>query len=107
MRRAARTDANHREIVEALRAAGASVTDTSAVGDGFPDLVVSYRNVWHLAEVKDGQKSPSRRKLTPEQEIWHAQQRAKVHIVTSPHEALVAIGAITPAGDRWALDHIS
>lgn len=107
MRRAARTDANHREVVEALRAAGAAVTDTSAVGGGFPDLVATFRNAVYLVEVKDGEKSPSRRKLTPEQEAWHAQQRAKVHIVTSPHEALVAIGAITPAGDRWALDNIS
>lgn len=107
MRRAARTDRNHREIIEALRAAGAAVTDTSAVGGGYPDLTVSYRRAWYLIEVKDGEKSPSRRKLTKAQQDWHAQQQAAVHVVKDAHEALVAIGAVTPAGDRWALDNIS
>ena len=107
MRRAARTDRNHREIIEALRAAGAAVTDTSAVGGGFPDLTVSYRRAWYLIEVKDGQKSPSRRKLTGDQQTWHGQQHATVHVVLTAHEALVAIGAVTPAGDRWVLDNIS
>lgn len=43
MRRAARTDANQVEIVSALRAIGCSVSDTSGVGGGFPDLAVGFR----------------------------------------------------------------
>ncbi len=36
-RRAARTDANHSEIIRGLRAAGYVVADTSALGMGFVD----------------------------------------------------------------------
>ena len=69
MRRAARTDANHATIRDALRSVGCSVADTSAVGQGFPDLVIGFRGATMLIEVKDGSKAPSRRKLTPEQEL--------------------------------------
>lgn len=76
MRRAARTDRNHTEVMAALRKVGAQVTDTSAVGHGFPDLVASFRGKWHLIEVKDGNKPPSRRKLTTDQVTWHHAQQA-------------------------------
>lgn len=39
-RRAAKVDASHAEVRDGLRALGWSVLDTSAVGGGFPDLVV-------------------------------------------------------------------
>ena len=67
MRRATRLDANQAKIVAALRTIGASVHDTSAVGRGFPDLVVGFRGRTLLIECKDGAKRPSARKLTPEQ----------------------------------------
>jgi hypothetical protein len=40
VRRAAKVDANHGEIVKALRSAGCGVLDLSAVGNGCPDLLV-------------------------------------------------------------------
>ena len=112
MRRAAKTDRNQAEIVAALRKAGAGVCDLSAVGQGCPDLLVSYRGAWLLLEVKDGKKPPSARHLTTDQNKWHAQHRANVHIVTSVAGALEAIGAITAEIDRaeierWTLDNIS
>ena len=112
MRRAAKVDANQAEIVAALRKAGAGVCDLSAVGQGCPDLLASYRGQWFLIEVKDGQKPPSARQLTPDQNKWHAQHRATVRIVTSVTGALEAIGAITAEIDRaeierWTLDNIS
>ena len=87
-------DANHTAIVEALRKSGCSVTSTAAVGKGFPDLVVgvSKRNV--LLEVKDGDKPPSARALTDDEEAWHATWRGEVHVVNSVSEALELIGAI-------------
>ena len=88
MRRAARTDANHSRVIAAMRKIGAVVTDTSAVGSGFPDLVVSFRGKWHLFEVKDGAKPPSARKLTDDQELWIAEQRAPVYVVKSEQEAI-------------------
>ena len=70
MRRAARTDANHEEIVKALRAVGASVQSLAAVGHGVPDLLVGYQGKTILMEVKDGTKSPSKRQLTEDQVKW-------------------------------------
>ena len=71
MRRRARTDRNQTEIVEALRAAGASVYSLAAVGDGIPDLLCGFRGKTALIEVKDSQQPPSKRQLTPDQLEWH------------------------------------
>ncbi len=67
MRRAARIDANQREIVATLRSVGALVILLSAIGKGVPDLLVGFRGVWTLLEVKDGKKKPSARVFTPAQ----------------------------------------
>lgn len=97
MRRAARIDANQPRIVEALRAVGAKVEPTHAVGAGFPDLVVAYRGEVHLLECKDGSKPPSARRLTPDQMQWHAEWAPhcprRLHVVNTVNEALEAIGA--------------
>ena len=92
MRRAAKTDANQSAIVQALRAIGASVQSLAAVGDGVPDLLVGYRGRTFLLECKDGDKVPSARKLTPDQERWHAAWRGEaVIVVNSVDEALEAV----------------
>ncbi len=52
MRRAAKIDRNHVEIVAALRGVGASVQDLAAVGKGCPDLLVGYRGQNYVIEVK-------------------------------------------------------
>ena len=70
MRRAARTDSNQEEIVKALRAVGATVQSLAGVGHGVPDLLVGYQGKTILMEVKDGNKSPSHRELTPDQVKW-------------------------------------
>lgn len=72
MRRAAKTDANHTEIVAALRKCGAVVHSLAAVGGGMPDLLVGYRGRTALVEIKDGNKPPSARVLTADQQRWHA-----------------------------------
>lgn len=72
MRRAARTDANHAEVVEALRLHGANVIDTSGLGNGFPDLLVTFMGSTILMEIKDGKKFLSRQKLTSQQIKFHA-----------------------------------
>ncbi len=90
--RAAKSDANQPEIVEALRKAGATVTSLHRVGMGCPDLMVGYRGVNHLIEVKDGSKPPSARKLTPPQVIWHDRWAGSAVVVTSIEGALAAIG---------------
>lgn len=98
MRRAAKTDANHAEVVAALRSAGCGVCDLSAVGAGVPDLLVCAPTWPHssvLLEVKDGRKPPSARKLTPDQQRFHAAWKGAIRVVTSPAEALAAMGVST------------
>ena len=92
VRRAAKIDRNQPEIVAALRAAGASVEPCHAVGAGFPDLVVGFRGVNYLIEVKDGRKPPSDRKLTPAQRSWHAAWRGQVYVAENVDDALSIIG---------------
>jgi len=106
LRRAAKVDANQAEVVVALQKAGASVTSLAAVGGGVPDLLVSWGGRWYVLEVKDGARPPSRRKVRANQAAWHDQQRAEVHVVLSPEDALRALGMIT-SGPRYALDHCS
>lgn len=94
MRRAAKVDSNQAEIVKALRKVGATVQVLSAVGQGCPDLLVGYRSVNVLLEVKDGSKPPSARKLTPDEEAFHRTWRGPVFVVNDILDALRAIGAL-------------
>lgn len=87
MRRSAKVDANHGEVVEALRAAGAVVASTASIGNGFPDLIAAKGERLWMIEVK-GPKG----KLTPDQlrfiELWPG----VVHIVRSKEDALTLVG---------------
>ena len=94
MRRKAKIDDNQTEIVKGLRAVGCSVESLAAVGKGCPDLLVGFRGVNYLIEVKDGSKPPSKRKLTPDQVKWHDSWRGKVHTVTSLDGAYHVIGLL-------------
>lgn len=93
-RRAARVDSNHAEVIRALRAAGVLVKDTSRLGDGFGDAVALNRRLDRLRiiEIKDGAKPPSARRLTPAEEEFHRDWCGHVAVVTSPEEALEAMG---------------
>lgn len=91
MRRAAKVDDNQAEIVAALRKIGASVQPLHAVGQGCPDLLVGWRGMTSLLEVKDGKKPPSARKLTEDQEKWHANWRGQVAVVETVEQAIEAV----------------
>lgn len=91
MRRNGRVDGNHPEIVKALRQAGMSVAITSGLGGGFPDLVVGWRGVNVLLEVKDGTKPPSARALTADEKDWHAKWGGQISVVESPQGAVDAV----------------
>jgi len=95
-RRAARRDANHAEVVEALLGIGAVVLDNGSVGDGNPDLWVGFRGNWTAIEVKDGKKSPSKRRLTAAQEKLHQKVTSAgcaILVVKNVDEALAIFGA--------------
>jgi hypothetical protein len=85
MRRAAKVDKNQQEIVAAFRKLGATVQDLSAVGKGVPDLLIGWRGVNYLVEVKRkperGKVKPSECKLTEAQVVWHGQWKGQVCIV--------------------------
>ena len=92
MRRAAKIDANQTQVVEALRAAGATVQSLAAVGQGVPDLLVGFQGKTLLMEVKDGRKPPSQRQLTEDQLKWHGAWRGgPVAIVDGPDAALLIL----------------
>lgn len=101
MRRAARTDTNHREVVAALRAVGCSVSSLAAVGQGVPDLLVGVSGATLLVEVKDGSRSPSERRLTACQQSWMAEWRGgPVAVVDSAEAAVRAVVALRAS--HWA-----
>ncbi len=90
MIRNARVDRNQPEIVKALRKAGAVVKITSQLKDAF-DLLVGHRGRLMMVEVKDGDKPPSARRLTPgEQKCKDAFSTVDVNyfIVNNIEEAL-------------------
>lgn len=86
-------DSNHGEIVRGLRSIGARVQSLAAVGKGCPDLLIAFRGRWIVAEVKDGEKSPSRQRLTMAEQEWHEQFsiQAPVHVWSSLDEALAVV----------------
>jgi hypothetical protein len=91
--RGGRLDGNHKQIVEALVKAGASVKSLADVGKGVPDLLVAFAGVNYLLEVKNPKTAYGRKGLNPLQVDWSASwQGAKPIVVHSPDEALEAIG---------------
>lgn len=98
--RTTKRDGNHGEIVDALRKAGASVLDLAAVGGGAPDLLVGYRGVNYLIEIKDpSQKGAG---LQQNQIDWiDAWRGAKPAVAWDVREALAIVGVIVRKG-RWS-----
>lgn len=91
MRRRAKVDGNHKIIVEALRAAGWYVKDTSGAGNGFADLVVAKVGRLELIEVKDPAQPPNKRALTEAETAVHlgfAQAGIEVRILMTVEEAV-------------------
>lgn len=79
-----RSDPNQVDIVKALRAVGATV---DVIGEPV-DLLVGYRGVNHLLEVKRDEKA----KLQPSQVAFFSEWRGTVHRVNSVPEALAVLG---------------
>lgn len=99
-------DANERLIVDALRAVGATVQRLNEKGT--PDLLVGFRGVNYLLEVKNpeskfsirgGRRTRGRGTLRATQVEWFAAWKgAPVVEVINGIEALVAIGALAADG---------
>ena len=93
MRMKAKVDANQTMIVNTLRTCGCEVESLAAVGNGVADLLVYHRATRQvfLIEVKDGEKVPSARRLTPDQLEWHT--RWPVSIVENIEQAIAVVRA--------------
>ena len=88
MRVRARKDDNHKEIAAALIKMGASVLDTSQLGNGAPDIIVGFQGANILVEIKDGNKPPSKRRLTPDEVKFQLSWQGDYKVVNSVDEAL-------------------
>lgn len=90
--RAKRVDDNQPEIVKQLKKIpGVSVAHTHTIGDGFVDLVIGFRGNNYLCEVKDPSKPPSKRKLTPDEERFHARWTGQIAIIETVNDFLKLI----------------
>jgi hypothetical protein len=93
MRSSGRLDANHPTIVKELRDMGYSVLSLADLGKGKPDILVGTGHGKHgmnlAVEIKDPAKSASRRRLTTDEQIFHACWRGPL-IVAETTEQIVA-----------------
>ncbi len=89
--RAKKIDDNQNLIVKQLRRIGCSVAITSMVGNGHPDLLIGFRKKNFLFELKDGNKSASRKRLTDAEEKFFNGWSGQVDKVESFEEILKII----------------
>lgn len=92
MRRAAKIDVNQPAIVEAFRDFGCDVLHTHQLGQGAPDLVVTYSGISLLVECK-----APKGKLTEAQEALYGKLRTRPRIVRTVEEAAEACATLM----RW------
>ena len=99
MRRLSKVDRNQPEIVQDLRTYGASVVSLAAIHGGVPDLLVGYRGVNLLMEVKDGELPESKRRLTPKQQEFFVQWGGQRVTVLNSVDAIAELMAIDQLRD--------
>ena len=92
MRRYAhKVDGNQARMFKVWRDMCANVEDTSALGGGFPDALVTFGGKMYLAEIKDGYN-----KLEAVQEMFARRQEAhggRVYVIRDERDALAMLGA--------------
>lgn len=101
-RRAAKVDSNQMDLVRFMRKLGASVAITSSSGEGFTDTVVGFCGMTRLVEIKDGDKAPSARVLTPDQRDFHMKWGGSAAVIDNESEALDLLIALAEQGELHA-----
>lgn len=91
MRKKARVDANQKEIVKELRRLDISVLHTHQLGKGAPDLILGYRNDNFLIELKDGSKTKSQQRLTPDEVEFQNKWQGNYAVCNSLEQVLTVI----------------
>jgi hypothetical protein len=84
----ARVDANHKDIVTKLRQYPNITVRSVATIKGFCDIIVGYNNTNYLYEIKDPNKPPSARKLTPDEIKFHDEWKGHVKIALTTEDIL-------------------
>lgn len=88
MRRRARTDRNHADIVAELRARGCSVLLTHQLGGDAPDLIVGYRGVTALVEVKPPGMVSHKARVARQAAFLHEWRGGPAFVATSTEDVL-------------------
>ncbi len=83
-----KVDNNHAEIVKTFRQLGYSVVSTAKLGKGFPDIICGKFGHNYLFEIKDGKLSPSKKKLSEDEEKFFREWGGSVMVVTSVDEVI-------------------
>lgn len=87
-----KTDRNHSEIIKQCRKVpGISVFSTHILGKGFPDIVIGYKGLNYLIEIKDGDKPPSQRVLTIDEKEFHKNWKGQVNICHNIDEVFTVL----------------
>jgi hypothetical protein len=89
-RRAAKVDANQTPVVKAFRDLGCSVKIVSQL-KGFVDVVVGKHEINVLVEIKDGDKVPSKQKLTDDSKDFFDSWKGWAVVVKSVDEAIALV----------------
>ena len=89
LRHNAKQDSNQAAIVRDLEAIGCSVQMLGKVGGGCPDLLVGFRGMNVLMEVKNGDTYG---KLNQRQRDWHDAWRGQKAVVHNTDEAYFVLG---------------
>ena len=84
-------DANQNEIVRALEKVGCSIMDASAIGGGFPDLIVGRAGVTYLIEVKNPK---AKGKLNKLQQLFFDTWQGQIAVAYTIEEALEIVGIL-------------
>lgn len=85
---------------------GVSVQHLHQIGGGCPDLVIGHRGINVLVEIKDGDKPPSKRKLTGDEVLWHDQWKGWKAIVETVDDCIKLVSQINKLQipDDWTED---
>lgn len=81
-------DKNHGEIVAILEKLGATVIDLAAVGHGVPDIIIGFRGMNFLAEIKQPKKQLSIGQLNLK--LWW--RGGKIHTLRTERDIINILG---------------
>ena len=81
-------------MMDAAEAVGASVLDIADLGAGAGDILVGFRGVNFLIEVKDDKQPPSKRRLTPDEQEFHLLWTGQIDVCKNVDELLLLLGVL-------------